>query len=102
MFLINPGETKPVPPGAHAAHQQASHLAKQMNHRLDAKPLQPFVYRDFGSLVSLGEYSTVGNLMGFVTGKGLLIEGYFARLMYQSYGFRTKDSAWIPVRSRSG
>lgn len=40
--------------------------------------MQPFVYRDFGSLVSLGEYSTVGNLMGFINGKGLLIEGYFA------------------------
>ena len=46
--------------------------------------MQPFVYRDFGSLVSLCEYSTVGNLMGFINGKGLLIEGYFAWLMYQS------------------
>src|SRR5829696_163274 len=83
-FLINPGETRPVPPRAQAAHQQASHLLNQMQRRLDGKPLQPFVYRDFGSLVSLGEYSTVGNLMGFISGKGLLIEGYFARLMYQS------------------
>ena len=41
-------------------------------------------YRDFGSLVSLGDYSTVGNLMGFLRGKGLFIEGYFARLMYRS------------------
>jgi NADH dehydrogenase len=55
-----------------------------MRHRLAVEPLQEFVYRDFGSLVSLGEYSTVGNLMGFVTGRGMLIEGYFARLMYQS------------------
>jgi len=39
-FLINPGETKPVPPRAHAAHQQASHLVKQMNRRPDGKPLQ--------------------------------------------------------------
>src|SRR5829696_6672888 len=83
-FLITPGETKPVPPRAQAAHQQASHLAKQVQRRLNGKPLQPFVYRDLGSLVSLGEYSTVGNLMGFISGKVLLIEGYFARLMYQS------------------
>jgi NADH dehydrogenase len=55
-----------------------------MKGRLDRKALEPFVYRDFGSLVSLGEYSTVGNLMGFLTGKGLMIEGYFARLMYRS------------------
>jgi NADH dehydrogenase len=55
-----------------------------MRRRLDGKPLEPFKYRDFGSLVSLGEYSTVGNLMGFVRGRGLFIEGYFARLMYRS------------------
>jgi len=83
-FLLNPGETRPVPPRAQAASQQSTHLAKQMKRRLDRKPLQPFVYRDFGSLVSLGEYSTVGNLMGFLTGKGLMVEGYFARLMYRS------------------
>ena len=82
-FLITPGETRPVPPRAQAAHQQASHLARQMRRRLAGKALEPFKYRDFGSLVSLGEYSTVGNLMGF-SGKALFIEGYFARLMYHS------------------
>ena len=83
-FLLNPGETRPIPPRAQAASQQSTHLVKQLTRRLDGKPLQPFVYRDFGSLVSLGEYSTVGNLMGFLRGKGLFIEGYFARLMYRS------------------
>jgi NADH:quinone reductase (non-electrogenic) len=47
------------------------------------EPLNPYVYRDFGSLVSLGR-STVGNLMGFLVGKNFFIEGYFARLMYRS------------------
>ena len=46
--------------------------------------MQPYVYKDFGSLVSLGEYSTVGNMMGFLAGRSLFIEGYFARLMYRS------------------
>jgi NADH dehydrogenase len=55
-----------------------------MRRRLVRKPLEPFRYRDFGSLVSLGEYSTIGNLMGFIAGKGLFIEGHFARLMYRS------------------
>ncbi|MBY0467942.1 MAG: NAD(P)/FAD-dependent oxidoreductase, partial [Burkholderiaceae bacterium] len=41
-------------------------------------------YRDFGSLVSLGEFSTVGNMMGGLVGGNLMIEGYFAKLMYQS------------------
>jgi NADH dehydrogenase len=78
------GDPTPVPPRAQAAHQQASHLAKQLRRRLEGKPLEPFVYRDFGSLVSLGEYSTVGNLMGFLLGRNLFIEGLFARLMYRS------------------
>ena len=51
---------------------------------MQGKPLQPYVYRDFGSLVSLGEYSTVGSLMGKLIGGALFVEGIFARLMYIS------------------
>jgi NADH dehydrogenase len=73
-----------VPPRAQAAHQMASHMLGQINRRLAGQPLTPFVYRDFGSLVSLGKYSTVGSLMGFVVGRSMFIEGLFARLMYRS------------------
>ncbi len=73
-----------VPPRAQAAHQQASHMIKQIDHRLRNKPLAPWRYRDFGSLVSLGEYSVVGNLMGSLGGRQLWIEGWFARMMYLS------------------
>jgi NADH dehydrogenase len=83
-YLMRHDQPTPVPPRAQAAHQQAAHLNKQLPRRLQGKPQRPFRYRDFGSLVSLGEYSTVGNLMGFITGKDFLVEGYFARLMYQS------------------
>lgn len=62
----------------------ASHMLGQVERLLEGKPLTPFVYRDCGSLVSLGEYSTVGSLMGFLVGKSLFIEGLFARLMYRS------------------
>ncbi|HEY6865537.1 MAG TPA: NAD(P)/FAD-dependent oxidoreductase [Burkholderiales bacterium] len=79
-----PGHPAPVPPRAQAAHQQASHLVRMMERRLRGEALLPFRYRDFGSLVSLGEYSTVGTLMGFVSGKSLRVEGWFARLMYIS------------------
>jgi NADH:ubiquinone reductase (H+-translocating) len=78
-----PGGAGDVPPRAQAAHQEASHLVKQLPRRLRGEPLKTYVYRDFGSLVSLGR-STVGNLMGFVVGKNFFIEGYFARLMYRS------------------
>lgn len=73
-----------VPPAAQAAHQQASHLLHSISRRLDGRPLAPFHYRDFGSLVSLGEYSTIGSLMGFLSGRSYRVEGWFARIMYLS------------------
>ena len=73
-----------VPPRAQAAHQMASHMVTQIAARLAGKPLKPFVYRDFGSLVSLGSYTTVGNVMGFAVGRSMFVEGLFARLMYRS------------------
>ncbi|WP_038511312.1 NAD(P)/FAD-dependent oxidoreductase [Granulibacter bethesdensis] len=73
-----------VPPRAQAAHQQASHMVGQIKRRMAGEALKPYHYRDFGSLVSLGRYSTVGNLMGSLVGKNMFIEGYFARLMYRS------------------
>ncbi len=78
------GHAMPVPPRAQAAHQQASHLLGSIERRLRGKPPRPFHYRDFGSLVSFGEYSTIGTLMGFLSGKSLRVEGWFARLMYLS------------------
>ena len=83
-YLVPKGATVPIPPRAQAAHQEASHLYTELQRRLRGEPLRPFHYRDFGSLVSLGEYSTVGSLMGFIVGKSLFIEGLFARLMYRS------------------
>jgi NADH dehydrogenase len=72
-----------VPPRAQSAHQQASHLTKMLPRHLAGQPLQPYRYRDFGSLISLGKFSTVGSLMGALTRGSLMIEGYFALLMYR-------------------
>jgi NADH:quinone reductase (non-electrogenic) len=80
----NHGQGGFVPPRAQAAHQQASHMAGQIGRRLAGKPLREYRYRDFGSLVSLGEFSTVGNMMGGLIGGSLMVEGLFARLVYQS------------------
>jgi NADH dehydrogenase len=79
-----PGSMRPVPPRAQAAHQQAAHMVRQVQRRLHGKPLDPYTYRDFGSLVSLGRWTTVGNLTGFLYGRNLFVEGLFARVMYQS------------------
>jgi NADH dehydrogenase len=83
-YLVPTGQTAPIPPRAQAAHQEASHLYTEIQRKLRGEPLRPFKYRDFGSLVSLGEYSTIGSLMGFIGGRSLLVEGLFARLMYRS------------------
>jgi len=73
-----------VPPRAQAAHQQASLLIKSMTARLEGKPMPTYVYRDFGSLVSLGKYSAVGSLMGGLIGGNVKIQGLFAKVMYKS------------------
>jgi NADH dehydrogenase len=73
-----------VPPRAQAAHQQADHMLAQIEKRLRGLELQPFIYRDFGSLVSLGHHNTVGNLMGAIFGRGVFVEGLLARMMYHS------------------
>ena len=80
----NNGKGGIVPPRAQAAHQQASHLYKQMNQIIHREPLKPYEYRDFGSLVSLGEYSSVGSMMGGLIGGSLMVEGLFAKFMYMS------------------
>jgi len=78
------GKEGNVPPRAQAAHQQASFLLKQIRRRIAGEPMLHWRYQDFGSLVSLGEYSTVGSLMGGLIGGSLTIQGYFARMMYLS------------------
>ena len=78
------GEHALVPPRAQAAHQQATLLVKTIRARLEGRPLPAFRFRDFGSLVSLGELSAVGNLMGRLVGGSLLIQGLIARWMYAS------------------
>jgi NADH:ubiquinone reductase (H+-translocating) len=81
----NVGKEGNVPPRAQAAHQQASMLYKTVKKRVNGNTNLPeYVYRDYGSLVNLGRYTTVGNLMGAVSGGSMYIQGLFARLMYRS------------------
>jgi NADH dehydrogenase len=79
-----PEKDTSLPPLAQAAHQQASHLARMMKWRIDGRPLRPFRYHNYGSLVSLGEASAVGNLMGGLIGGAMFVEGVIARVMYIS------------------
>jgi NADH:ubiquinone reductase (H+-translocating) len=73
-----------VPPRAQAAHQQASFVAKALVKRIKGKHFDKrYVYRDYGSLVTLGRYSTVGSLMGAITGS-VRVSGWIARWVYLS------------------
>ena len=80
------GKGKPVPPRAQAAHQQADYLAASFL-RMDkgqAPQDKPYLYRDYGSLVSVGRHTSVGNLMGALRGASWFVEGFVARMMYVS------------------
>jgi NADH dehydrogenase len=79
-----PASGSTVPPRAQAAHQQATFLFRALRRRFSGQPLPLFQFRDVGSLVSLGRFSAVGNLMGNLIGRSLLIEGLLARLLYSS------------------
>ncbi len=78
-----PGDGQPAPPRAQTAHQMASLLVGAVHARLAKQALPKFRYRDFGSLVNLSEYGTVGNLVG-IGKRGLHLEGVVARWMYRS------------------
>ncbi|MBY4677711.1 NAD(P)/FAD-dependent oxidoreductase [Marinobacterium arenosum] len=73
-----------VPPRAQSAHQMADQVRKNIALGFKEQPMKPYVYKDHGSLVSLSRFSTVGSLMGNLTGGSMFIEGRLARLMYIS------------------
>lgn len=82
-----PGADGFVPPRAQAAHQQAALLVKSMHCRLAGRPLPRYRYVDYGSLINMSRYSTVGSLMGNLArfwSPRLFVEGLLARLMYVS------------------
>ena len=63
---------------------QRALLVNSLRRRLAGRSLPTFTYRDHGSLISLGHYETVGNLMGRLVGRSVKIQGFLARLLYLS------------------
>lgn len=96
-----PDSEHPVPPRAQAAYQQAHTLAKSLARRLEGKPLLPFHYKDYGSLISLSS-STIGNLMGRLL-TGITIEGRLARLaylsLYQKHQSALHGLGWVTLKA---
>ena len=76
---------KTVPARAQAAHQQGTYLCKLLYAILkEGRHDEAFQYKDFGSLVSLGDNKGVGNLMGGLSGKNFFVQGLIAKWMYMS------------------
>jgi NADH dehydrogenase len=91
------GENATIPPRAQSAHQMASLTRKNVLRRLEGQTLLNYVYRDYGSLVSLGKFSTVGSLMGNLMGT-VMIEGAIARLVYLSLYKMHQTALFGPLR----
>lgn len=81
-WINAPKEGMFVPPRAQSAHQMSDYLIKNYLKIESGESVKDFVYKDFGSLVSLGEGETVGTLMGFLQGKSLFVEVKIAKMMY--------------------
>ncbi|NMH60858.1 NAD(P)/FAD-dependent oxidoreductase [Alteromonas ponticola] len=73
-----------VPPRAQSAHQMAATASKNLLNLFKQRELEPFYYRDYGSLVHLSRYSTVGSLMGALSNNSMFIEGRLAKIVYLS------------------
>jgi NADH dehydrogenase len=75
---------KLVPPRAQSAHQMSSLVQENILAALKGKSLKQYLYKDYGSLVSLSRFGTVGSLMGNLMRGSMTIEGRIARLAYIS------------------
>ena len=61
---MNAPDGKPYPMLAQIAVRQAKHLGKNMRRALDGAKLEPFSYKEEGTLVSLGKWNAAGTVFG--------------------------------------
>ncbi|MCB1699994.1 MAG: NAD(P)/FAD-dependent oxidoreductase [Pseudomonadales bacterium] len=80
------GDGRFVPPRAQSAHQMADNCYRNLValERDGAAKLQPYHYKDMGSLVNLARYKTLGAMMGPFATREIFVEGLLARLAYLS------------------
>ncbi|VFS54766.1 NADH dehydrogenase [Kluyvera cryocrescens] len=69
--------------------------------QMKGKELKSYSYKDHGSLVSLSNYSTVGNLMGNLMRGSMMIEGRIARMVYISLYRHAPDCAARLLQNRA-
>lgn len=71
-----------VPPRAQAAHQMATCTYFNILSLIQNKTLNSYIYKDYGSLISLSKFKTIGNFIDRITNSSILIEGMIAKLAY--------------------
>jgi NADH dehydrogenase len=67
---------KPLPGVAQVAMQQGAHAARNVLHAIRREPLQPFRYKDYGTMATIGRNAAVGDVFG------LKISGFFGWLFW--------------------
>jgi NADH dehydrogenase len=65
-----------LPGVAQVAMQQGAHAARNVLRAIEGKPLEPFRYRDYGTMATIGRGSAVGEVFGWK------ISGFFAWLFW--------------------
>lgn len=56
---------RPLPGVAQVAMQQGSYVAKMLQHRREARPIEPFRYRDVGNMAVIGRNAAVADIGWF-------------------------------------
>jgi NADH dehydrogenase len=81
---------KPVPGVAPAAKQMGARVATNILAKLAGKPTQPFQYRDFGSLATIGRHSAVAQLPNFKMSGAIAWWFWLVLHIYFLIGFRSR------------
>jgi len=81
---------KPLPGVAQVAMQQGAHAAKNILRAIDGKPLQPFRYRNYGNMATIGRGAAVADI-GPVKASGFLAWLFWLFLhIFWLIGFRNR------------
>ena len=108
--LTPQGASRPLPPTAQVAHQQAKYLVDALPRALAGKPVRDFRYRDMGALVSLADYDAFGSLGQFGLFHGQTFRGQLAQIshvmLYRAHqarihGFWKGGLLWLVDRLNS-
>ena len=67
---------RPLPGVAQVAMQQGAHAARNIRRAIDGQPLEPFHYKDYGIMATIGRGAAVGDIFG------MKISGFVAWLMW--------------------